>query len=191
MGSSRPTLDGDAGRRVLVTAYIGLTVWVKFSVDLVGPSVRMLGQPDSVPALARVAMPGIEQHGYRVYPLVDHVADKIAATFERHGTGENVSTRYKDLVDLVSIIRGARVPAALQRQALVVQFERRGLTLPDRFSVPDRGLWERGYRQQAAEANIPVAATLDEALDFVRPFVDPLLEGTARGNWDPAQHAWT
>jgi hypothetical protein len=31
-----------------------------------------------------------------------------------------------------------------------------------------------------------VAHTLDEALAIVRPFVDPLLDGSAAGRWDPA-----
>ena len=32
------------------------------------------------------------QHGYRVYPLVDHVADKVVATFEVHGETQRPST---------------------------------------------------------------------------------------------------
>jgi ABC-type Fe3+/spermidine/putrescine transport system ATPase subunit len=43
------------------------------------------GQPEAVPPLARVLMPDIEQHGYRAYPLVDHIADKFAAMLERYG----------------------------------------------------------------------------------------------------------
>ena len=191
LGPSRPIMEGTAGLRIGVEAYVGSTIWVHFSADLVGPSVKMIGQPEQVPALARLGMPGVQQHGYRVYPLVDHVADKIAAIFERHGSSENVSSRYKDLVDLVSIIRGARIPANLQIEALSVQFGRRGIELPSHFDVPDRTLWEKGYQRQAAESNIPVARTLDDALDFARPFTDPLLDGTANGYWEPDQHDWS
>ncbi len=190
LAPSRPILDGSVGQRISVEAYIGAQIWVSFSVDLVGPSVTMVGHPEKVPALARVGMPGVAQHGYRVYPIVDHVADKIAAIFERYGNNSNVSTRYKDLVDLVSIVRAARIPASLQSEALRMQFQRRGLSIPSRFEVPDASLWEPGYRHQAAEANIPVAGTLAEALDFVRPFIDPLLNGTAKGEWNPDAHAW-
>jgi hypothetical protein len=40
----------------------------------------MTGQPDDVPPLARGVIPEVDQRGYRAYPLVDHVADKVAAT---------------------------------------------------------------------------------------------------------------
>jgi hypothetical protein len=31
----------------------------------------MTGEPEPTPPLTRVAMPDVEQHGYRVFPLVD------------------------------------------------------------------------------------------------------------------------
>jgi hypothetical protein len=46
-------------------------------------------------------MPDVEQHGYGAYPLVDHLADKACAIFERHGTAGTPSLRCRDLVDLV------------------------------------------------------------------------------------------
>jgi nucleotidyltransferase AbiEii toxin of type IV toxin-antitoxin system len=101
-----------------VTAYIGATQWASFHVDLVGSDITMTGEPEPVPPLARVAMPDVEQHGYQAYPLVDHVADKVAATFDRYGNSEAPSTRYKDLVDLVAIVTEASVEAAAQMTAL-------------------------------------------------------------------------
>jgi alkylation response protein AidB-like acyl-CoA dehydrogenase len=59
-------------------AFVGETVWAEFRVDLVGSDLTMVGEPDLVSALAVVDMPGIDQRGYRAYPLVDHVADKVA-----------------------------------------------------------------------------------------------------------------
>lgn len=71
--------------RLPIDALIGTTTWVAFHVDLVGTDLRMTGQPDHVPPLLRGLIPDVEQHGYRAYPLVDHVADKVAATYERYG----------------------------------------------------------------------------------------------------------
>lgn len=144
-----------AGVRLPVTAYVGATSWVTFHVDLVGGDVRMTGTPEDVPALVRLAMPQVEQRGYRAYPLVDHVADKITATIERHRGVSAPSTRYKDLVDLVAIVTRATVEAEAQMDALWSQAERRGITLPDRFDVPDGDLWQRGY---AAEAGAVAAS---------------------------------
>ena len=112
----------------------------------------MTGEPEAVPPLARVVMPDVDQHGYRAYPLVDHVADKVAAMFELHGERGAPSTRYKD---------------------------------------PDRALWERGYAAEAGRSLLPVAHTLDDALATVTPFLDPLLDGSAAGRWDPEHRRWT
>ncbi len=84
-----PQLHADTGGvRLPMTALVGNTVWVQFHVDLVGADLRMTGEPEDVPPLARVVMPDVEQHGYRAYPLVDHVADKVCAIIERHGPTE-------------------------------------------------------------------------------------------------------
>jgi hypothetical protein len=191
IGTARPVADGAAGTRLPVTAYIGTTVWASFRVDLVGPDVRTTGKPEPVPPLARVAMPDLHQHGYRAYPLVDHVADKVVAMFELHGARRLPSTRYRDLVDLVAIAIGASVDAEAQLTALAAQGERRQIALPMRFDVPDRALWEPGYAAEAGRSLLPVAHTLDDALAVVAPFLDPLLDGSAAGRWDSARRRWT
>jgi hypothetical protein len=191
VGARQAVSDGAAGIRLPVTAHVGNTMWVAFHVDLVGADLRMTGEPESVPPLVRVGMTNVEQHGYRAYPLVDHVADKVAAMFELHGQQQRASTRFRDLVDLVSIANGASVEASAQLTALRSEANRRGITLPQRFDVPDHALWEPGYAREASRSLLPVAHTLDEALDAVRPFLDPLLDGTAVGRWDPTRRSWS
>lgn len=110
VGAATPVAG--VGIRLPVTSVVGTTTWAGFHIDLIGSGLRMTGQPEHVPPLAENAIPEVAQHGYQAYPLVDHVADKIAATYERYGTAGMPSTRYRDLVDLVSIINGASVPAA-------------------------------------------------------------------------------
>jgi hypothetical protein len=178
IGAPRP-LAGTGGLRLPVTAIVGNTVWAAFHVDLVATDLRMTGEPENVPPLARVVMPDVEQHGYRAYPLVDHVADKVCAIFERHGTTEAPSTRYKDLVDLVAIVLAASLNAGPQTAALRSEAGRRGLRLPERLTVPDRGLWEPGY---AAEA--------DRSRRWRRRWTPPLLRSGLprptpgrRGSW--------
>jgi len=191
LGAGRSVADAAVGIRLPVTAYIGTTVWASFRVDLVGSDLRMTGEPEAVPPLARVVMPDVVQHGYRAYPLVDHVADKVAAMFELHGEMGAPSTRYRDLVDLVAIVISASVDAAPQLTALRSEADRRGITLPARFSVPDRALWEGGYAAEAGRSLLPVAHTLDDALATVTPLLDPLVDGSAAGRWDPEHRRWT
>jgi hypothetical protein len=176
--------------RLPVNALVGSTTWVEFHVDLVGPDLRMTSQPEDVPPLALGLIPCVEQRGYRAYPLVDHVADKIAAMYERHGDEHRPSTRYRDLVDLVAIVTAESVRADLQLAALRSEFDRRRLDLPDHFAAPDSALWEPGYAAEARRSSLKIARALDEALAVVRPFVDPLLDNTAKGIWEPAPLAW-
>lgn len=129
IGPPRP-LAGTSGARLPAKAFVGNTQWAAFHVDLVGQDLRMTGDPEDVPPLARVVMPDVEQHGYRAYPLVDHVADKACAIFERHGPTRTPSTRYRDLVDLVAIVLAAPVEAGPQLTALRSDAQRRGLQLP-------------------------------------------------------------
>ncbi|NIA26297.1 MAG: hypothetical protein GWP04_12150, partial [Gammaproteobacteria bacterium] len=182
---------GAVGVRLPATATVGATVWSAFHVDLVGPEIRLTGQPERVPALARVAMPDVEQHGYVVYPLVDHIADKVAAILQTYGASHVPSTRFKDLVDLVAIISEASVDAAEQYAALRSEADRRDIDLPDAFSVPDRELWEKGYAAEAGRSLLDTVLALDDALAVVTPFLNPLLDGTAVGKWDPKTGRWS
>jgi hypothetical protein len=188
VGAATPV--GTVGTRLPVTSVIGTTTWAGFHVDLIGSGLRMTGRPERVPPLAENAIPEVTQHGYQAYPLVDHVADKVAATYERYGTAGMPSTRYRDLVDLVSIVTGASVPAADQITALLSEFDRRQLNLPAAFDVPDRRLWAPGYAAEARRSLLPAGGTLDEALNLVKPFIDPLLSQSATGHWDPGSRQW-
>lgn len=182
---------GNNSLRFPVVAIMGTTTWVEFHVDLSGTDLRLTGRLEDVPAIARGLIPSVEQRGYRVYPLVDHVADKVAATYERHGASENPSTRYRDLVDLVAIATGASIDAQSQSNALRSEFERRNLVLPKTFDVPDRGLWERGYAAEVSKSMLTTALTLEDALVIVKAFLDPLLNGVAAGTWNPDKQEWS
>jgi hypothetical protein len=188
IGQAQPM---EGGVRLPARAFAGTTLWTQFHVDVVADGVRMTADPDPVPPLARLVMPDLlQENGYRAYPLVDHVADKVVATFQRYGDQRFASTRFKDLVDLVTIARGASVDADQQRAALASEAERRSVLLPAVFDVPDRSLWTPGYAAEARRSVVDVPATLDDALDVVRPFLDPVLDGRATGVWDPAGGRW-
>lgn len=188
LGPAHAHADGSVGVRFPVTAYVGATQWAQFHVDLVGTDLRVIGEPDEVPAIANVDMSNIDQVGYRVYPLIDHVADKVMAIVERHG--DRPSTRFKDLVDLVAIVTEVSVDAEPQVAAVQAEAARRGIILPRHFDVPDRLLWRTGYEKEARSSLLTVAQTLDDALAIVKPFVDELFNGSAIGRWDSRSLQW-
>lgn len=174
--------------RAKVGTFIGTRLWCAFQVDLVAEGIELTGHPEPVRPLTDIEIPTSPRQTWQAYPLVDHVADKVCAIIERH-QGQP-STRYKDLVDLVAIVHHATVAASLQREALVKEGRRRGLSLPKRFDVPDRQMWEQGYRAEARRTTGLDEANLDAALTTVTPFLNPLLEGTATGSWDPLTQTW-
>lgn len=190
VGARTTAGDESSTVRLPIVAYIGQKEWEKFHVDLAGTDLRMVGEPDEVEPVAQLGFPELEQSGYRAYPLCDHVADKVAATFQLYGDARQVSTRFRDLVDLVAISRGASVDAKHQLRALRSEAERRGIDLPKAFDAPDPALWETGYASEARKSLLTDAQTLDEALAIVRPFVNPLLQGTALGRWGPKAGRW-
>ncbi len=111
------------------------------------------------------------------------------AIIERHG--DRPSTRFKDLVDLVAIVTEVSIDARAQHTALQAEGAHRRINLPNRFDVPDRSLWQKGYEKEARRSLLPLAQTLDEALAIVKPFVDGLLDGSAIGRWDPLMKRWS
>jgi len=189
-GSGIPAADAARGMRVPITATIGTTPWATFHVDIVADTVRMTGTPDDVSPLIPNLIPGLDRPHYRAYPLVDHVADKIAAILEHHGLHQHPSARFKDLVDLIAISGNAQVTAHDQLRALRSELDRRNLAPPTKFDVPDRSMWQAGYAAEARRAYGLQVRTLDEALAIVSPFVNALLDGDATGTWNPLKRTW-
>jgi hypothetical protein len=191
VGPATP-LVGDKGRRFAVVAILGGRPFATFSVDIV-TAESMTGRPDPVPPLVQLGIPGLPTVEYRAYPLVDHIADKITACIERHAHNGvlSVSTRYKDMVDLVLLARSQRPHADELRRAIRYQTAFRGIDLPAEFSSPGP-LWPAGYEAKAAEVtDLGVLGRFDRALTLVKRFLDPVLNGTAVGEWDPARSTWT
>jgi hypothetical protein len=186
--STRIEASGALGSRVRMKALIGTKVWATFQVDIVADGIQMSTEPDTVQPLTSVVITDQNRAEWQAYPLVDHVADKVCAILERHNG--NPSSRYKDLIDLVAIIRRSRIDAQLQRRALAKEATRRRLSLPDTFDVPDRSLWERGYRAEARRTVGLDEIELGDALAVVGPFLEPLLTGIATGEWDPDTQTW-
>ena len=62
IGPPRPLAD-TSGVRLPVKALVGNTEWSAFHADLVGEDIRMTGDPEGVPPLARVVMPDLDIHG--------------------------------------------------------------------------------------------------------------------------------
>jgi len=98
LGTGQPHVDG---YRVHVDAYCGAVKSHTFGVDLVTGSL-MTTSPDLQTPHPALNLRGLTPPTLRLYPVVDHMADKLYATQSTYGAaGDRPSSRVRDLVDLV------------------------------------------------------------------------------------------
>lgn len=130
-----------------------------------------------------------------LYPMADHVADKICAMYEWHGKG-TPSTRYRDLADLLLISQREALVGTEVLAAIASERHRRpargiDLRLPEKFEIPDTASWTGGYAKAARDVKGLVGCrTLVQAAAAAEVFVTPLLGSTDPGFWDPAMPGW-
>jgi hypothetical protein len=184
--------QGTGAVRVDVVASLGFKQFASFHVDLVA-DLLMTGVPDVVSPLVPIELPGLGAASYSVYPLVDHVADKVCALLETHERASGLhqpSTRFRDLADLAIFAHTISVVAAELGAALKSEAKRRSLTLPESLAAPTGGNWPSGYARVARDAPQLKERDLMSAVETVGRFIDPVLSGAARGQWDPTMLRW-
>jgi Nucleotidyl transferase AbiEii toxin, Type IV TA system len=133
-------------------------------------------------------LPRLVRHEYRLYPVVDQIADKVCATMQTYH--DRPSSREKDLVDLVVLAVTQNVDGTALGLAISTEAGRRMMEPFDHFVVPDD--WGRRYSKLAKP--VPYCAdfgTVDLARELAAEFIDPVLAGTASGRaWSPRHRAW-
>jgi len=118
-------------------------------------------------------------------PLERQVAEKLHA-YTRRYNGE--STRVRDLVDLVIIRLFETVDARRLRDEITRTFARRGThPVPDRLPAPPAD-WARAFAGEAEVLGLP--RTLAEGFELAATWLDPVLQGTAKGVWHPKRRVW-
>jgi predicted nucleotidyltransferase component of viral defense system len=195
--TSRESAANQPSRKVRFKVMYGLRQLSMVSVDVVVADTRPLGDIAITQLTAPFSVESRPWPTIRMWPLEDHVADKIAAMYERHGVGRRPSTRFKDLVDLVLIASNSPVHAAAAHAALHREVRRRRaagthLVLPDAFTVPDPA-WTAGYRAAAANARDlrDDCRTLADVTPLADAFISPLLRDQGPdGTWDCQALRW-
>lgn len=182
--NAQPHTDGF---EVRFNIFIGASPKGSLKVDLTIGELPT-GNVITVPPESALHLPRLISHDYRLYPVVDQIADKVCATMATY-TGRT-SSREKDLVDLVALATTQEVDGNRLRIALATEAARRKLELGAHFRVPPG--WGRGY--EPLSRGIPYCAghrTLELALDLVTRFIDPALTRAADGKlWSPTILSW-
>jgi hypothetical protein len=111
------TLSVQDALRLKAEAYTGTTKWESFDID-VSCERHFVAALESVQPRPILEVSGVPPlPAFRLYPLVDQIADKVTAMYETHSHGEP-SNRYRDLVDLALLIGAEAMDAALLHAAL-------------------------------------------------------------------------
>lgn len=119
------TEEGRGGAQYF-KVYLGTAEVATIKVDLV-VGRPLTGDPEvrTLKSAVDLEWP-VDWPEVRLYPVVDHVADKICAMYERHGdNGQHGSSRYRDLADLLLISQQEAVPGQAALRALDREAERR------------------------------------------------------------------
>ncbi len=190
MSGSRSITGNNRGRRFTAEARIGPYRLAAFRVDVVVDWTNT--QPlDTVPPATPIPSAAYAGPPWRVYPVADHLADKVCATYEHVDPAR--STRFHDLIDIALIACNLTVRAGDLATALESESRRRGITLPRSYVPPDQEMWERGFTRLRRAAG-PLGArwpSYGEAVTIAQGLLDPILAGERHdGTWDAVKRQW-
>lgn len=188
----RPVIGGDQqtyteGYGVDFDVYVGADRKEPLHVDLVVGVIVTDDVTVTAPA-NRLDLPRLPSNDYRLYPIVDQIADKVCATMAEYNGLP--SSREKDLVDLVVIAKTQAVSADALRRAILAEARVRSLEPFTEVSIPTN--WGRAYAKEAKE--VPHCSdyrTVELASELVRTFINPVLRDEVTSKtWSPESTAW-
>jgi len=193
----RGDIEGDGvvyeGRRFRVQAMMaGKPYRDPFGLDIAFGD-PMIGPPDKIIAPDAFSFAGISPPTIPIYPLGTHLAEKLHAyTLPR----ERANSRLKDLVDIALVAKEPALKpspviwASTISQALEQTFAaRKSHDLPQMLPSPPEA-WRARYVREKSNNNLPWGSIDDVHAEAAR-FLNPVLQGTARGTWDPNTTGWS
>jgi hypothetical protein len=173
--------------RIRVIALLANMELVTFHVDL-SSGDAVLGPPDVLPGSPFLAFAGIGPVRFPVYPIAQHLAEKLHAyTLPR--AQEN--TRVRDLADLIIMATSERVEGTRLIGSVDATFATRGTHVtPDRFPEPPAS-WTRPFSIIAAETPKLSGIDLRTGYALAAAFWSPVLSHEVASEvWMPDQRTW-
>lgn len=175
------------GLRVTFKVFVGVNERGTLKVDLAA-GASITGKVVSAEPASSLNLPRLVNHPYRLYPVVDQIADKVCATLMEYKS--RASSREKDLVDLVVLATTHKINGAELSMAITTEIRRRRMDPFGKFTVPTA--WGTGYAKLAKP--VPYCAefrTIESATDLVTRMINPVLSGEAEHKtWSPESMSW-
>lgn len=175
------------GYRVSFSIFIGVAKKGSVQIDLAVGADTTDDVLASAPAMA-LDLPKLISNPYRLYPVVDQIADKVCATMDYYDG--RPSSREKDLVDIVVFAITQDIDGTALSLAVDTERHRRTMEPFERFVVPST--WGPGYTKQSQP--VPYCAdyrTVELAAELAARLIDPALTGEANGKvWSAERLQW-
>lgn len=175
------------GLRVRVVARVAGVELATFAVDVTSGDA-VVAEPDTLAGSDLLAFAGIAPVRFPVYPVTQHLAEKLHAyTLPR----AQDNTRAKDLVDMVTIAAMETLAGDALAEAVAATFAMRDShQLPETLAAPPAA-WAAAFRQLAAETAINPATDLTTGYEIAERLWSPVLTDRARGRrWLANALAW-
>ena len=145
---SHGTRQGDVlGTTLHVQVTSGNKQLAAIKIDLVAGSL-MTGDPEEATVHSRLHLPGLESVPVRLYPVADHIADKVIATESTFGL--HPSSRVRDLVDLVILGRTQTVKADDLQRAIAGERIHQNMPARTAFTTPTG--WSKTFSEIASKS---------------------------------------
>lgn len=184
-GDEQPYTDG---YRVEFDTYIGAQRKGRIRVDLTA-GAGMTAEPTVTKPASALGLPRLLGFDYRLYPVVDQIADKVCATMQRYN--DRPSSREKDLVDIVVLAATHDMDGPALTTAIATEIDRRRMDPFERFTIPVE--WGAVYERLARR--VPYChdvLRIDAARGLAATLIDPALDGTAAQlTWRAATRSWS
>jgi hypothetical protein len=146
----------------------------------------LVGEPDVVTAEDTLGFAGIAPPTLRLYPVVSHIAEKLhALTMPR----PRPNSRVRDLPDIGLLAMTGPIDGTLLRQAIDRTFDFRSTHAIPAIVPEPPGFWEAPYAAMAATDGLPWAE-LQEVVEAVSGFLEPVLQPGEILTWDPGERRW-
>jgi len=182
-------LQGAPGgtQRLQVHARLAGETLARFHID-VSSGDALVSVPDTLEGSDLLTFAGVEPLRFPVYPVVQHLAEKLHAyTLPR----SEPNTRVKDLVDLVTMAAVEAVEGDALLPSVRATFAvRASHDLPAVLPAPPAE-WAAPYARLAGASPLATIANLQAGYALAAAFWQPFLDGMVAGRrWQPQARDW-
>lgn len=175
------------GVRIELTAYLG-SARERLRIDVGFGDALPTGPTDlDYPTLLDTPSPNV-----LVYSLETVIAEKLQAATVLY----EVNSRYKDFFDIHQLAAHQPFQAKALNEAVEATFTRRGTAMSDvrRLFAPtftDDPARQTQWSAFLKRARQATPDSFSSGMEEIRAFIEPILNGTATGSWNPATRAWS